>query len=385
MQVFKAFMKIFRQTLPGLSMYVIIFLALSFFLSSAGSKTEVSEFSKSKESIAVINEDTGRLGGELKTYLGTIHNVKDLGNDEEVLQDALYYRNVKYILFIPKDFTSKIAAGEIKELCETVKLPASYSGMYIDLQVEQYINTLAAYAGAGIDEKEAAMLTQDDLSYESKINFLNEGTSVEKTPEYFYFRYLAYIFICVVIMGLGPIFMVFHTKEIDDRNLCSALPLRKRNAQIILGSFMVVFLIFLLFMIMAFTLYGKYIDFGKALVYIENCIVFLLIATGLGYMVSIFTSNQNVLNMVTNVLGLGMSFLGGIFVSRELLGDTIVSFSRFLPTYWYINAIEKIQDGINNPSVMNEIQKSIGIQLLFAVAIFAIALAGTKLKAEGKK
>ncbi|OYO99528.1 hypothetical protein CG709_11775, partial [Lachnotalea glycerini] len=90
MQVFRAYMKILKKTMPSLSIYIIIFLSLSIFLSGSGKQSKISQFTSSKVNIAVINEDEGMLGGELKTYLGTIHNVVELKNDREILQDELY-------------------------------------------------------------------------------------------------------------------------------------------------------------------------------------------------------------------------------------------------------------------------------------------------------
>lgn len=385
MQVFKAFMKILRKLIPSLSIYMIIFLALSFFLSGSGKENKISQFTKNKVNIAVINEDSGTLGSGLKEYLGEIHNIVELKNDKETLQDELYFRNVEYILFIPEDFTSRVIEGNREDLCKAVKVPGSYTGKYLDTQVNQFISTLEFYMIAGMDEKQAVENAEGDLSQEVKINLLEESIRSTKADDYYYFLYLPYIILSIVIMGISPILMTFQTKEINERNLCSALPLKKKNMQLMLGSMITVLGIFILIMIAAFIMYGKYLSISKAAFYIENCISFLLIATGLSFLVSTFVSNKNVLNMITNVLSLGMCFLGGIFVPREVFGDTIANISKFFPTYWYVNAVEVIQDVENKHSLLRELQINIGVQFLFAIAIFSAALAITKLRTDAKK
>ncbi len=80
-----------------------------------------------------------------------------------------------------------------------------------------------------------------------------------------------------------------------------------------------------------------------------------------------------------------MSFLGGIFVPREVLGAKVIALSKFLPTYWYVNAVEAIQEVKINPSILKEFKINIGVQFLFAIAMFAVALAGTKLKSDARK
>lgn len=385
MQVFKAYLKILRNSIPGLSIYLVIFIALSFFLSGGGKENTVTSFSKNKVKIAVINNDQGDLGEGLKSYLGEIHTLVPMEDNMELLQDQLYYRNIEYILFIPINFTDKIKSGERDNLCENVKVPASYTGKYLDSQVEQYISTLVMYITAGIDDKKVLEYTKSDLVKEVSIDLLNERISITKADDYYYFKYLPYIFVSVVIMGIAPILMAFQKKEINERNLCSSMTMRTRSIALIIGSIVTVACIFILFLLFAFLLYGKNIEFEKLMLYTINCISFLSFATGLGYLVSIFASNHNVLNMITNVCGLGMSFLGGIFVPREVLGAKVIAVSKFLPTYWYVNAVEAIQEIKINPSIIKELQIDIFVQFLFAIAMFAISLAGTRLKNDARK
>lgn len=384
MQVYRAYIKILKKTLPSLSIYVIIFLALSFFLSGSGKESKATQFTKDKIDIAVINEDEGTLGNELKTYIGDIHNLVELENDKELLQDELYYRNVEYILFIPKDFSSKLRTGEIENLCENVIIPGSYTGKYINYQIEQYISTLNSYLKSQVNEEEALDYTIRDLSKEVEVNLLDAKITTSKSDDYYYFMYLPYILLSLVILGIGPILMVFNKKEINDRNLCSAMSLKKKNIQLILGCIITVMAFYTVFMIVAFGMYGRNMGILKEVLYLINTFVFLIIATAIGYFVSVFAKNYNVLNMIANTLGLGMSFLGGIFVPREILGENVIAFSKFLPTYWYVNAVEAIQNVSSNSGLMKDIQVSIGIQSIFAIAIFAAALAATRIRSEAR-
>lgn len=84
-----------------------------------------------------------------------------------------------------------------------------------------------------------------------------------------------------------------------------------------------------------------------------------------------------------NVVSLGFSFLGGVFVPLELLGDTMKNIARFTPSYWYIQAnnaiigVEKFSD-----IDMGEFAKDCGVQLLFALAFFCVGLAVLRHKRE---
>ena len=85
--------------------------------------------------------------------------------------------------------------------------------------------------------------------------------------------------------------------------------------------------------------------------------------------------NDNALNMVANVIGLGMSFLCGIFVPQWYLGDAVISASRFLPAYWYVR-INNMLSGFSDEALsMDTYRMCIGVEVLFLAAIFAVYLA----------
>ena len=88
------------------------------------------------------------------------------------------------------------------------------------------------------------------------------------------------------------------------------------------------------------------------------------------------------ISMVSNVLALGMSFLTGIFVPLEFLGDGIIQFAHLLPSYWYILGVRLI-DSYTEGADLTLLWQYVGIQLLFAVAIIAVGLAYSRIKMVG--
>ena len=77
-----------------------------------------------------------------------------------------------------------------------------------------------------------------------------------------------------------------------------------------------------------------------------------------------------------------MSFLTGIFVPLEFLGDGIIKLAHLLPSYWYILGVRLI-DNYTEGADLGLLWQYIGIQLLFAVAIIAIGLAYSKIQTAG--
>ena len=118
-------------------------------------------------------------------------------------------------------------------------------------------------------------------------------------------------------------------------------------------------------------------------------LVFMMFSLALSAFVGILGSESvkkanYITSMVSNVLGLGMAFLCGIFVSQSLLGENILMAAKFLPAYWYVKANNSIfgADG----AVFDEeiIWSAIGIQALFALALLTGALLAAQIK-RGKE
>ena len=96
-------------------------------------------------------------------------------------------------------------------------------------------------------------------------------------------------------------------------------------------------------------------------------------------MLSNFIQSTNILSVFANIIGLGLSFISGVFVPQELLSESVLSVAKCFPTYWYVDIVNKIQETSGN-LVLHDISMGLLIQLLYAVALFALSLVTTKYK-----
>ena len=73
---------------------------------------------------------------------------------------------------------------------------------------------------------------------------------------------------------------------------------------------------------------------------------------------------------------LGFCFLGGIFVPLEMLTGVVRRIGQFFPTYWYAQNISILSfNETLTDSLRTTLFQGMGIQLLFALACVAVALA----------
>lgn len=375
MQVFKTFMKIAKRKLPIVLMYAGIFIVLLIMFTAYGPQ-DVS-FEEESLGVCVIDEDNTDASRAVTDYISKSHKLIELENDKDEIIDALYYTRVDYVLVIKEGFSEKTASGHTDNLFENYQLPDSYVGVYLENDIDLYIRTLNSYIAAGNDAETAASLTAEALDYEIDVTIETfsdeaEGTGINQGT-YFYFRYLVYILLSVFITMLSGILITILRKEVRDRSNCSGTPSLSQTMQIIAGCIVLVLILWVVFMIIAMIYKGGIFSVNE-LYAVLNSFVFTLIATAIAILVAALVSNNSVINLVSNIVSLGMSFLCGVFVDQNLLGGTVMRIAKFLPAYWYVRANDIIAGKSEIAFDAGEVMSCIGIQAIFAVALFAVVI-----------
>ena len=140
MQVFRTYFKIIKKQFGQLSIYIFIFLALSIAFSFTSPTNAVDGFTQSKARVAFINEDeNSTLIEGFKEFLGSHSVYIPVQNVTDKLQDALFFRDVEYIVKIPKGFTKDIMSGKSSQINKTV-VSGSTSSIYTDILFNKYFN-----------------------------------------------------------------------------------------------------------------------------------------------------------------------------------------------------------------------------------------------------
>ena len=142
MQVFKAFCKVMNKHKSKFLIYIIIYLLIAVIISRSVQESGEMEFSKVSLKIAVDQRDQGVLGQGLVSYLKEHNQIKEMPEDREALQDAMYYQEIDYMLSIPKEFTERFVQEEGEALLEGTVVPGSSSASLIENEIQQYLNTV---------------------------------------------------------------------------------------------------------------------------------------------------------------------------------------------------------------------------------------------------
>ena len=381
MQVFKTFFKISLRFLPSTIIYIVIYGILSLVLPNVQNNNTNLIYEAEKINVAVIDNDNSTISKSLYEYINANHIIRDIGEDESKWRDNIYYRRVAYILIIDEGMEEKILSGYDGELFSAYEDLASDSSYIISSQVNSYISTLRGYLTANYSIEDAINLTENTVSQTAEVSYLNETTSDTKvSPLNMYFTYAPYILLCMLINSLGPMLVIWNRPMIKQRTSISSLSMSSRTGALIGAAAAFSMLLFVILIIYAIIMFrGDFFD-TKVFIYLLNVFIYLLVCVSITFLISQVTNHVNLLNMWSNVIGLSSSFLCGVFVQRSLLPDKVIAFSKCMPTYWYINVVEELNffDG----SLSTSAWTNMGIQLLYALAFFSMALVIIKFKEQ---
>ena len=381
MQVFKAMFKVMRSRLPSALIYIVCFFAISAIIANAS--TNDNKFEAKRLDISIFDEDDTPESHALAEIIKKSNDIVEIEKDKDTILDSLYYRRIDYALIINKGYADKLRAGETAELFSSYHLDESFSVVYMGQFLDEYVSTVKAYLSMGKTFDEAVASAEEALSQNAEVNMFradNGGNSHFSVDFAGYFQYMPYILISIIISVVSLVLVTMNKKDIRYRTNCSCLKESSYTFQLFLGSFLFVFIIWLLFMIGGMILNKEFYT-GRAWYAVLNSFIFAVVVGTMAVLVASFEPKDNVLNLITQVLGLGMSFFCGIFIPVEVLSDKVLSVARFLPAYWYVRANNMIAD-ITQFS-LNEVIQCYLIQLGFAAAMVIITLLVRKVKYSG--
>ena len=355
MQVYKLFFQVLRKQKGQIIMYLVIFLSVALAAASQGEKTGESTFSPTTYKFAVMDADNSEISRALITYLEQGNEKVHIEDKKEVIQDEIYNRSISCVLRIPSGFFESYLSGSENKKMEVIGVPGTIYKESFEQMITQYMNLVRGYIGGGFSVKEALAKAGKADEKTVDVNVLETGGKTTHSYVYYFFAYVPYILLCLCIVGISPVLVVLHKPQIRERIHCSSYSFAKTNRETILGT----------------------LSAG-------NLLAFLMAALGIVYLIGQVMKKAETVSMVSNVIALGMSFLSGVFVPIEFLGDGIIKVAHFLPAYWYIMGARLIDSG-NFQSSPDLLWRYMGIEVLFAACFVCLGLALARAKRQTKQ
>ena len=379
MQVFKAYFKIIRKNLPSMSIYLGIFLFFIYLLTFYMTSGSASDFTANRVRLAIVQEDGDNpLSQDLAEFLAGQSQIIPLEDNAESRQDALFFRQIDYILRIPQGFGRSIQEGKYDvELIKTV-VPDSTSAVQTDLLISRYINTAALYIDSvpGLAVPDLLRNLRSDLARQADVKMQSTTTIDVFNRTRLYFSYLAYTLMSVMILGITSIMIAFNNKDLQRRNFSSPVKLVSFNLQLVLGNFIFALSVWALLTALSLLISDDDYSVTARILLSVNALAFTLACLGISFLIGNLIRSRNVQQSIANVLALGTCFISGVFVPQELLGPTVKTIASFTPTYWYISNVMDLNETVDASAYAIRVV----IQLGFAVAAVVVAMVVAKQK-----
>lgn len=384
MQVFKLYFKILKTMLGQVLMYIGIFTGISVLLFNQQKNNDPFDYKEASLKISIVDNDNSAASQALSKNLTASNELIELPDYEsDTIQDELYNRNVSNVIIIPNGFSDALIKNEAGDMITVYNLPGTMMASIVTNNINNYIKTLRAnlvsrqYVSEA-DMKECISLTDTALTKKADVEITSHiDTKLSLIRDLY--RYLAYLFIALAVSSVSPILVSLYKKDVNVRQNCSAIKQSSYNMQLFLSILLTGVGFCSVFVVLALVLAGPVIFSLKGLLYILNMVIFMTISLAIAFLVANITSTINVLSMFANIIGLGCSFLGGVFVPIEMLSDGVIKVAHFLPSYWYIVGNNSILTMGTQTSVTDTFAK-LGIEALFALAIILVALTIQKIK-----
>ena len=341
MTVFKTFFKILNKNKFIVILYTVILLVFGGFNMQTSEKSL--SFKPSKPSITIVNndEEVGITKSFIK-YIKDNSKTPNIKSDNESLDDALFYEDTSYIVFIPKNYHNDFINGKNPSI--TIKKSNNYNAAYADMIVKRYLSIANSYVGSINNEDELIKLINDtiDTDVDIKITSKIDSTNIDKAS--FYFNFESYSILACLIYVICLILSIFNNQNIHKRTIISSTNYKKNNRILLLSNILYALILWLFYLIASIVLLGNIIFTSYGLVFSINSLLFTICATTIAFFIGSIVTNKNAISGIVNVVALGSSFLCCAFVPTEYLPDSVISIAHILPTYYYVNTNDRIKD-----------------------------------------
>ena len=350
MTVFKTILKILNKLKGMVILYTAILVAITALNQTSGNN--MTNFEDSKPSVLIVNKDSeDNIAKGFEDYISKHSEIKDIDTkDEEKINDAIFYRDVNYVIYIPKDFGKNLLDGKNPSL-EYKSCGDEYSS-YAQMMVEKYIKTVLIYkdyySGVELISKVNKVVDKDTKVYMKTTLDTSKLSSMTQ-----YFNILNYALLAGCVYCISMILASLNDETVRKRTIISSFNYKKYNRIVLLSNSIVIFAMWILYMILALILFKDLMFSSNGLGYVINSFVFTICSLTIGFLIGNITQNKNAIGGIVNVIVLGTSFLCGCFVPFEYMPDYVLKIAHILPTYYYVanNQLIKTMEVFNFESI----------------------------------
>lgn len=370
MTVFKTFIKVLNKCKVPIIMYTVILIGFAGF--NMQTTQTSNNFTSSKPDILIINEDKeDGVTKNLITYIRENSNIIDIKDDKQAIDDALFYRDVNYIIYVPQNYRQDFLEGKNPEI--NIKSTGDYQSSLAEMIVERYIKIANMYRKSTENEEELIEKINNTLSKQTNVEMTSKLDTDNLEKATFYYNFASYSILAGCVYVICLILASFNNEKIRKRTIISSMNYKQHNRKLLLANSLFAIVLWGVYVILSFVLIGQIMFEIHGLIYILNSLIFTICALTVAFLIGNVVNNKNAINGIVNVVALGSSFLCGAFVPMELIPDSVVKIAHILPSYYYIKNNELLT-GLEEINLENlsPILTNMAIVIIFSLVFVII-------------
>lgn len=340
MTVFKTILKILNKLKGMLILYTVMLISITTINQKSGNN--ISNFEESKPDILIVNKDESNdITTNFVNYINKHSEIKDIDtNDEEKINDAIFYRDVNFVIYIPENFGNDLLNDKNPTL-EYKSSGDEYSS-YSEMLVEKYMKMLLMYKDYYRGD-ELISKVNNVLETETKVELKTTLDTSELSSITRYFNFLNYAFLAGCVYCISMILSSLKEENVRKRTIISSFNYKKYNRIVLLTNAIVIFVMWILYVILSIILFKDFMISSNGLAYIANSFAFAICSLTIGFLIGNITQNKNAIGGIVNVVALGSSFLCGCFVPFEYMPEYAIKIAHIFPTYYFVLNNESIK------------------------------------------
>ena len=374
MTIFKTYWKIVKKNIGIIILYTVMLLVFGTMNLKANKNSF--EFISSKPDIIIVNNSSGIITDNLISYLKTNANVKNITNENDI-DDAVFFRDANYVIYIPKEFENKIENG--KEFNIDIKTNNSYDSYIASELLNRYLDVFSKYMNLYNDKILAIQKLDNTLNKKASV-VIESKTNLNSKTSLFY-NFSSYSIMAIVIYIICLVLSSFNDEKISKRTSVSGMNYKTFNNYLYISSFTFTFIIFIVYLILSFLILKSSILNINGILYSLNMFIFFIVSFTIAILISNLVKSKGAISGVVNVISLGSAFLCGAFIPVKYMPSFALKIAHIFPTFYFIDNNEYIASIQNfDKASYDFVLKNFIIMTVFIIFFLILNTLVTRLK-----
>ena len=326
MTVYKTFFKVVNKY----KFLILIYTAMLILFAGFNMQTSQNStnFVAEKPDVLIINNDKEqKLSKNLVEYIEKNSNIVDIENDEEARNDALFYRDVSYIIYIPENYSKDFLNGLNPEI--NIKSAGDAGSSYAEMMLTRYIKVANIYQKELQNEDELIETINKTLAKETETEITSKLDTDNLSRAAFYYNFMNYSILAGCVYVICIIISSFREEKIRKRTVISSMNYKKYNRQLLVSNGMLALILWLLYVVLSFILIGDIMFTAHGLILIANSFVFSICSLTIAFLIANLINNKNAINGIINVVALRFKLFMWCFCASRMVARHYIKNSSY--------------------------------------------------------